>query len=331
MVVRCCFALAFVVACGGKYGGAPSPSTTPKQASMGKRGIEAAGLPYSIVDARTGREVDKAAFWDKVDGSRLVCVGEDHSNPHHHWVQLEVMKEVAAHKKHTLALGMEMFQRPFQGILDDYAASRIDEPTLLSRSAWEERWGFDYGFYGPTIRAAVAAHAALLALNASKELVHDVVQKGLEGLTPEEKAQVPELDLTNKAHRAWFDATMEEMGGASAHQHKDKDTAEKPEEAPKMQMPSADRIYTAQVVWDETMADTAAKWLAATPNSSVVVLAGNGHCHDTAIVGRAKRRGITEAISVRPVLDVDGRVAEALAKPMNDFLVVLKLPAGAKD
>jgi hypothetical protein len=79
------------------------------------------------------------------------------------------------------------------------------------------------------------------------------------------------------------------------------------------------------------MADTAAKWLAATPNSSVVVLAGNGHCHDTAIVGRAKRRGVTESISVRPVLDVEGHVAEALAKPMNDFLVVLKLPPGASD
>lgn len=321
-----------MVACGGKYGGTPSTSTTPKQETAGKRGIEAAALPYSIVDARTGREVDAQTFWDKVDSSRLVCVGEDHSNPHHHWVQLEVMKQVASHQKHTLALGMEMFQRPFQGILDDYAAARIDEPSLLSRSAWEERWGFDYGFYGPTIRAAIAAHAVLLALNAPKELVHDVVQKGLDGLTPEEKAQIPELDLNNKAHRAWFDATMEEMGGASAHQHKDADNKEeKPSEAPKMQMPSADRIYTAQVLWDETMADTAVKWLTATPNSSVIVLAGNGHCHDTAIVGRAKRRGVGDAISVRPVLDVEGRVAEALAKPMNDFLVVLKLPAGANE
>src|SRR6478735_5022888 len=110
MVVRCSFALALLVACGGKYGGTPPGTTTPKQAPMGKRGIEAAALPYSILDARTGHEVDKATFWAKVDASRLVCVGEDHSNPHHHWVQLEVMNEVVAHKKHTLALGMEMFQ-----------------------------------------------------------------------------------------------------------------------------------------------------------------------------------------------------------------------------
>ena len=319
MVVRC-FALALLVACAGK----PGTTTPGKPTPVGhKRGIEAAELPYSIVDARTGREVDKAAFWAKIDASRMVCIGEEHKNPHHHWVQLEVMKQVTARRKHAkLALGMEMFQRPFQGILDDYAASRIDEPTLLSRSAWEERWGYDYNLYGPTIRVAVAAKAALLALNAPKELVKKVVAKGIEGLTPEEKAQVPELDLANKTHRAWFDATMESMGGTSAHHHSGE---KKAENAPKM--PSADRIYTAQVLWDETMADTAAKWLAATPNSAIIVLAGGGHCHDSAIVGRVKRRGIAEAISVQPVLDVEGRVADALAKPMNDFLVVLKLPS----
>lgn len=321
MVVRC-FALAFLVACGGKYGGSTTPAA-PKPASGQKRGIEAAELPYSIVDARTGREVDKAAFWATVDASRMVCVGEEHKNPHHHWVQLEVMKQVSAHRKHAkLALGMEMFQRPFQGILDDYAASRIDEATLLSRSAWEERWGYDYGLYGPTIRVAVAANAALVALNAPKELIKKIVKHGVEGLTPEEKAQVPELDLDNKTHRAWFDATMESMGGTSAHHHGGE---KKAEDAPKM--PSADRIYTAQVLWDETMADTAAKWLNATPNSAMIVLAGGGHCHDSAIVGRVKRRGIAESISVQPVLDVEGRVAEALAKPMNDYLVVLKLPS----
>lgn len=320
MVVRC-LALALLVACGGRYGG-QTQSPAKSQPTTPNRGIEAAALPYSILDARTGREVDKATFWAEVDASRLVCVGEEHKNPHHHWVQLEVMKQVVAHRKHErLALGMEMFQTPFQGILDDYAASRIDEPTLLSRSAWEERWGYDYGLYGPTIRVAVAANAALLALNAPKELVKNVVSKGLDGLTPDEKAQVPELDLQNKVHRAWFDATMESMGGHGAHHGSDK----KPEDAPPM--PSADRIYTAQVLWDETMADTAAKWLTATPNGAIIVLAGSGHCHDTAIVGRVKRRGVAEAISLQPVLDVEGRVADALAKPMNNFLVVLKVPS----
>ena len=48
-----------------------------------------------------------------------------------------------------------MFQRPFQGVLDDFAAKRIDDAALRSRTGWEDRWGYDYGFYGPTIDAAV--------------------------------------------------------------------------------------------------------------------------------------------------------------------------------
>ncbi|HEU4615268.1 MAG TPA: ChaN family lipoprotein [Kofleriaceae bacterium] len=331
--------LAILIGCGGKYGGAP---TTPT--SQGKRGIEAAALPYSILDARTGRQVDTAAFWATVGAAQVVCVGEDHPNPHHHWFQLEVMKHVSAHK--PLALGMEMFQRPFQGVLDDYAAHRIDQSALLSRSGYEERWGYDFGFYAPTIDTAVAAGASLLALNAPKELTKKVVRHGLESLTPDEKRQLPELVLDDAAHRAWFDATMEDMGGAHAHgqqstgaddsAHKPDDKAEDkvattpPAEGDEPAMPSADRIYTAQVMWDESMADGAAQWVKRTPQGLLVLLAGNGHCHDSAIVNRIKRRGVDKVISLHPVLDTDGRVAEALAKPMNDYVIVLELPADVK-
>jgi len=324
--------LAMLIGCGGKYGG--TPKTTP--ASKGKGGIEAAALPYSVLD-RTGHQVDPAAFWAQVGAARVVCVGEDHPNPHHHWFQLETFKHVSTHK--PLALGMEMFQRPFQGVLDDFAAKRIDEPALLSRSGYEERWSYDWGFYAPTVNAAVAAGAALLALNTARELTKKVVRQGLESLTPDEKKQMPELVLDDKAHRAWFDDTMNEMGGAGAHSSqktedtdtKDEKKDDKKEEASDAPpMPSADRIYTAQVLWDETMADGAAKWARTTPQGLLVLLAGNGHCHDTAIVNRIKRRGVDKVISLRPVLDVEGRVAEALAKPMNDYIIVLQLPPEAK-
>jgi uncharacterized iron-regulated protein len=97
-------------------------------------------------------------------------------------------------------------------------------------------------------------------------------------------------------------------------------------------MPSADRIYTVQVIWDETMADGAARWLQATPTGRIIILAGTGHCHDSAIVARLKRRGVADTVSVRTVIDDgDGGVAAALAKPMNDYLIVLTLPAEMKE
>ena len=35
-------------------------------------------------------------------------------------------------------------------------------------------------------------------------------------------------------------------------------------------------------------------------------------------------------ISVRPVVDTEGQGAESLAKPVNDFIVVLQMPPEAK-
>ena len=331
------FAMMFgaaLAACGGTYGGAPvdHPRTAAGSASGG--GIARAALPYQLVDARTGKSLDEAAFWGKLAAARAVCVGEDHQNPHHHWVQLHVVQELVKRlpKGATLALAMEMFQRPFQGVLDEYAAHKIDAGQLRSRSGYADRWGYDYGFYGPTIDAAVAGGAQLLAANAVRELTKKVVHHGLESLTPEEKAQLPELVLDDAAHRAWFDGLMEDMGGGAAHGHHSEGSAS-PHTAggDGDEMPSADRVYTVQVIWDETMADTAAKWLAAHPSGHVIVLAGNGHCHDSAIVRRLQRRGVAPAVSIRSVIDDgEGAVAEVLAKPVNDFVVILQMPEGVE-
>ncbi len=329
--------LAVITACGGTYGGQPPVHPT----DPGGPSIENAALPYQVLDARTGHQVETGAFWDKLASERVVCVGEEHKNPHHHWVELETVKRLTKKWPH-FALGMEMFQRPFQGVLDDFAASKIDQAALRSRAGWEDRWGYDYAFYGPTIAVAVAAHGALVALNASKELTKKVVHQGLEALTPEERAQLPvEIKLDDKAHRAWFDALMADMGEGDPHNpHGGAPPAEEGSgsaappsagSADMPAMPSADRIYTVQVIWDETMADSAVKWLAANKDGRIVIMAGSGHCHDSAIVNRIKRRGVAEVVSIRSVIDDgQGNVAEELAKPMNDFLVVLQMPAAAK-
>jgi uncharacterized iron-regulated protein len=322
-----------LTACAGRYGGAQAGRPTDRTGVTG--GIEAAALPYQIVDARTGTSVDEPAFWRRLAASRAVCIGEEHSNPHHHWMQLHIVRELTRRlpKGTKLALAMEMFQRPFQNVLDEYAARRIDAAQLRSRSGYAARWGYDFAFYGPTMDAAVGAGARLLAANAAKELTKKVVRQGLASLTAQEQAQLPELRLDDAQHRAWFDALMEDMGGAEAHAQKRPADAE-PAEATAApagdaaaEMPSAEQIYVVQVIWDETMADTAARWLAANPAGHVVLLAGNGHCHDSAIVHRLQRRGVADAISIRGVIeDGEGSVGAALARPINDYLLVLQLP-----
>lgn len=337
---------ASLTACGGAYRGNGGTSTTP----VGAHGVEAAALPYTILDGRTGRQVEAAEFWAKLASARVVCVGEEHPNPHHHWAQLEVVSHLTPGPQPQVALAMEMFQRPFQGVVDDYAALRIDEAALLSRTGWAERWGYDFAMYRPMLQRVIKAGGRVVALNPAKELVKRVSRQGLESLTPEERAALPELKLDDAAHRAWFDGVMAEMGGDDGHAQNPHAAPPSDEAAPDPTtippndaihanvqplssgpvMPSADRIYAVQVLWDESMADGAARWVKENPSRRAIVIAGKGHCHDSAVVARLKRRGVNEAVSIRPVVDnTEGNVAAILARPMNDYLFVMTMPSSS--
>src|SRR5690348_14652581 len=93
-----CALLVATIGCGGKYGG--GGSTTPKAGGGGatKASLAMAALPYHVLDGRSGRQVEEAAFWARLQRARAVCVGEDHPNPHHHWVQLRVVQELGKRK-----------------------------------------------------------------------------------------------------------------------------------------------------------------------------------------------------------------------------------------
>ena len=71
-------------------------------------------MAYSIMD-RDGHAVSDADFWSAVDAARVVCVGEDHPNPHHHWAQLTIVDASeldVAQSERTLAAGRRAIASP---------------------------------------------------------------------------------------------------------------------------------------------------------------------------------------------------------------------------
>lgn len=349
------------MACGG------SPRAQVESPSELK--VEEAGLPFYILRADDGREIAPADFFDELKNAQAICVGESHDNPHHHWAQLEIVK-VIAEDGSAFGIGMEMFQRPFQGVLDDFTEGKIDEATLLSRTDWKRRWTYDWEFYAPMARVTAAHGGSIRALNISKELKDAWKKEGLEGLPPADRAKIPELDLDDEQHRTWFRSLMESMsekhgtdakgdsgtdaeagghalydGGPEGTEHSEAPVAEpaepgghpaahaagSEEQSEAAEEPAGDfidQIYPVQVLWDETMADTAAKWLLAQADRRLVIIAGHGHCHESAIIRRMRRRGITSVISVRPVVDTGkGEVADLLSAPVHSFLLVMEKKA----
>lgn len=285
---------------GGPGSGSPEPDpppAAPEQEPSGQKPgvsddvVERAALPFHGLRLKDGEPLPSDQFFDELARTHAVCVGEHHDNPHHHFAQLQVLAALIRRGSMTgriMGLGLEMFERPFQETLEDYGAGIASETQLLEASEWDDRWGYAFAFYRPMLELARSRGVALLALNAPSELVDAVAASGVGGLDEEQSRWLPELDLDDKGHRSWFDTMMR------AHPHTGKDARHR---------------YSAQVVWDESMAETAAGWLAARhPARQLVILAGAGHCMHAAVPKRlARRMRSARVVSVLPVLsDVAG-------------------------
>ena len=90
---------------------AASGEGTPGQPITESPAVEMAGL-------KTLSQVIEQA-----SGKKIVYVGEYHDHMSHHLVELQVVKDLFK-KNLRIAVGMEMFQRPFQPVLDEYITVR---------------------------------------------------------------------------------------------------------------------------------------------------------------------------------------------------------------
>ncbi len=233
----------------------------------------AAPLEPGIYHVASGDRLEPEALYDALAKHRFVIVGETHTDPWHHEVQWLVYQGVAARRRGVTALGMEMFQRPYQEPLDAYVAGKIEAPEMLEKTEYMKRWRCDPKMYAPLWEHARAMRAPIVALNARKELTRKVAKVGLDGLDARERAGVPELDLTNLAHKKWMRDIFKAHGGH------------------KMDDAMFDRFYQAQVIWDETMAETAWRFVSAGKADAMVIAAGTGHVQRSfGIPGRLRRR-----------------------------------------
>jgi uncharacterized iron-regulated protein len=242
--------------------------------------------------------------------SRVVFVGESHDRYDHHLNQLEIICRL--HRRNPdMVIAMEFFQQPFQAHLDDFVANRIDTEDMLRATEYYNRWRFDYRLYEPIMTFARVQGIAILALNLPAEITTEVGLGGIESLSEEERASLPgTMERSDKQYRERIRIAFE--------QH--------PEET----RGDFERFFEVQLLWDEGMAERAARFLAGHPESRLVVLAGTGHVIRSGIPARVVRRGPADTVSV--VLQGGSHDAPSLHQEDGDFMLVSKMlalpPAG---
>jgi uncharacterized iron-regulated protein len=211
-----------------------------------------------IVHMPTGTVVNITQMLDVAGDARVVYVGETHDNPASHRLELDTLKGLEERHPGKVALGMEMFTRSQQPILDRWVAGELDEKNFVKDSKWFDNWKMDFDYYRELLIFARDKHIPVIALNAEKSLVQAVRNKPLAELSAEEKAQLPEFDQTDPYQRGMAEAMF------SGHTQG------------KMHM---EGFLRAQTLWDETMAESAARYLKspAGKDRHLVVIAGGNH------------------------------------------------------
>ena len=214
---------------------------------------------------------------EQIKQNDVVYLGENHDRLAHHQQQLEIITQLHEDSANDLAIALEMFQRPFQPMLDRYLENKIDEIQLRQQSEYDTRWGFDWEFYAPILRFAKANRIPVIALNTPEEITRKVAEQGIKNLKGSDFRYIPpltEIDLTNQEYRQRlaniYQQHVEEGQGNST---------------------DADNFFAAQVLWDETMAEAIAHYYQNHPQSQIVVLVGKAHVmYDYAIPDRVDRR-----------------------------------------
>jgi uncharacterized iron-regulated protein len=240
--------------------------------------------PLSLVDAATGKSIEPEAFFAVLRTQKVVYVGERHDQAGDHGVQYAILRRLHRDEA-SLAIGMEMFQTPFQEPLTQWSDGLIDETVLRRETEYDERWGFDFSMYRPILEYARNRGIEVVALNTPREVAYAVARDGLDSLSAEQASALPELDLANEQHRALFDSEFDAGEHAAAD--------------------GVDQYYEAQVVWDETMGSRVAEALGRVGGPpKMIVFAGRVHVkRGLGVPDRAAKRGAAPYAVVLPVTD----------------------------
>lgn len=221
---------------------------------------------------------EQIVLGDRARQTDVIYLGENHDNSEHHAQQLEIIKQLQQDDNNAdLAIGMEMFQRPFQPILDRYLAQEISESELREKTEYDTRWGFDWEFYAPILRYAQAQQIPIIALNTPEEITSKIAQTGIKSLKGSDFRYIPtlsEIHLDNEEYRQQIEEIYQ--------QHVENGQGNSTD---------VDNFFAAQVLWDETMADAIASHYQNNSSTQIVVLVGKAHVmNDYAIPDRVIRR-----------------------------------------
>jgi uncharacterized iron-regulated protein len=277
--------------------------------------LEASYVPHRVFDTKEKRFSDFEAMVADLARADVVFVGEQHDDPGTHRLEIAILEGIARRRSQVI-VALEMFERDAQQQLDDYLAGKITEQEFLKSSRPWPRYATDYK---PLIEFAKAKGWRVIAGNVPRRYASQVGRSGLSAadkLPATERGYLAkEFSCPNDDYFKRFTAAMGEHPGES-------------QDAPKMDAAVIERMYQAQCVKDETMAESIAQAAQAAPNTLVIHY--NGAFHSDFRLGTASRtkqrlpKANIKIVSALPLENLDSINAGKDRKRGDYLLFTLK-------
>jgi uncharacterized iron-regulated protein len=208
----------------------------------------------TIISAKTDKVVTFDQMMADLNHHQIIFVGENHTNPAHHAIQKKIIEAVFKNTP-SMRVGMEMFDRSYQQVLDLWSAGVLDEETFLRKTQWYANWQFDFALYRDILDFIKQNKIKIVALNIPTYIPGRILVGGIDNLLATDKQYLPkEIDTSNTDYRNYVEQVFKQHHFRSNVKFND--------------------FYMAQCVWDETMAESIAANLG---ENKIVALAGNGH------------------------------------------------------
>lgn len=188
--------------------------------------------------------------------SDFVLLGEAHDNPDHHLWQLQALSMLLG-QRDEMVIGMEMFPRRVQPVLDRWVAGDLTEAQFLEQSDWNRVWRFDPELYLPILRFARLNRIPLVALNVERSLISETSTRGWEAIAENVREGVTDPAPASEAYREILRSVFE--------QHSERQDSE------------YERFVQAQLVWDRAFAQALADAASSHPGSLIIGIIGSGH------------------------------------------------------
>ena len=260
-------------------------------------------LPLSasaqIFDGTTNTQIDLNQVLEQIQPGQILVVGELHGLKPIHDQQMGILKGLRE-RGHKIAVGMEFFNYTDQALINDFRSGTLLEQDFKKAINWGAN---DFSLYGPQLLFGEAG----FGINIPRAVTSQISKNGLASLSPEQQLLMPpDFTLGSEAYkRRFFDV----MGG---HVPPEKFI----------------NYFTAQSVWDETMAWQALNFVTVNPDYIYVIIVGEFHvAYGGGLPDRLRARlfqaNINNTIQVKTISQIytEGLTEEEIQKEITPSAV----------